>query len=51
MQFGMPNEINTLVTQHCLQWLGHEERIKDNRLPKQLVFGELCIFCRQGDLT
>ena len=38
MQFGIPNGINALVTQHRLQWLGHVGSTND-RLLKQLLFG------------
>ena len=41
MQFAMHNGINALVTQHCLQWLGHVVRVNDDCLLKQLLFGEL----------
>ena len=41
MQFGMPIGNNGLVTQHRLQWLGHMVRMNNDRLLKQLLFGEL----------
>ena len=41
LQFGMPNGLDVLVTQHQLQWLGQVGRMNDDRLPKQLLFGEL----------
>ena len=33
--------IFTLLIQTQLRWAGHVAQMKDNRLPKQLLFGEL----------
>ena len=41
VQFGMCDGIGVLLVQRRLRWLGHAARIGDNRLPKQLLFGEL----------
>ena len=41
MQFGIPNGLGVVVTQHRLQWLGHVRRMNDYCLPKKLLFGEL----------
>ena len=37
---GLPS-ISTLLMQTQLRWAGHVARMKDDRLPKQLLFGEL----------
>ena len=37
---GLPS-IFTLLMQTQLRWAGHVARMEDNRLPKQLLFGEL----------
>ena len=37
---GLPS-INTLLMQAQLRWAGHVAQMEDNRLPKQLLFGEL----------
>ena len=37
---GLPS-IVTLLIQTQLRWAGHAARMKDSRLPKQLLFGEL----------
>ena len=39
--FGMPGSIKEVVRQHRLRWLGHVARMDANRLPKQILFGEL----------
>ena len=41
MNFRIPDGIDAIVIQHCLQWLGHEGRISDDHLSKQLLFGEV----------
>ena len=37
---GMP-KISDLLKYRRLRWLGHIARIKDDRLPKQLLFGTI----------
>ena len=39
-QAGLPT-IFTLLSQRRLRWLGHVRRMKDGRIPKDLLYGEL----------
>ena len=43
VEFGMCNGISGLLVQCRLRWLGHVAWMKDDRLPKQLLFRELLI--------
>ena len=38
---GIPS-IHTLLQKAQVRWAGHETRMPDNRLPKQLLYDELC---------
>ena len=40
-RFGMDWSIPDFIMDRRLQWLGHMGRMKDERVPKQLLFGEL----------
>ena len=40
-RFGMPLEMDTLLRQHRLRWLGHVARMDPSRASKQVLFGEL----------
>ena len=39
--FGMEAKIADILMGHRLRWLEHLARMESNRLPKQLLFGEL----------
>ena len=39
--FGMTQSMAKILQRHCLRWLRHMAQIDDNRMPKQLIFGEL----------
>ena len=38
---GLPVDVNTLLRQHRLRWLGQVARMDHSRAPKQMLFGEL----------
>ena len=38
---GIKDDIGALLRQHRLRWLGHIARMNDERIPKQMLFGEL----------
>ena len=40
-EFGMTEEASVLLALRRLRWLGHVGRMTDDRLPKQILFGEL----------
>ena len=40
-EFGMPGSIHEVVMKHRLRWLGHVARMNGDRMPKQILFGEL----------
>ena len=40
-RFGMTESMAEILRRHRLKWLGHVARMNDNRMPKQLLFGEL----------
>ena len=40
-RFGMVWSIPDIIMDGRLQWLGHLGRMEDERLPKQMLFGEL----------
>ena len=39
--FGMEELISDVLTNHRLRWLGHVAQMDDERLPRQMLFGEL----------
>ena len=39
---GIPS-LYTLLKQRRMRWLGHVTRMKDSRIPKDLLYGELAI--------
>ena len=41
VEFGMTDGVGVLLVQHRLHWLDHVVRMGDDRLPKQMLFGEL----------
>ena len=43
--FGMTEDMKEVLRRHRLKWLGHMARMEDNRMPKQLLFGELVRPC------
>ena len=40
-RIGLPANIDDLIRCHRLRWLGHVARMASDRLPKQVLFGEL----------
>jgi len=47
--FGMNEKKTEIISKYRCQWLGHLARITNDRIPKQLLFGELIKTCpRQG---
>ena len=40
-EFGMERTIKDILRSNRLRWLGHLACMEDNRMPKQLLFGEL----------
>ena len=41
LKFDMTEGASILLALHRLRWLGHVGKINDDRLPKQILFGEL----------
>ena len=39
--FAMEETLESILMSHCLRWLGHQTRMEDYRMPKQLLFGEM----------
>ena len=39
--FGMTESVTDILRKHRLRWLGHVARMDNDRIPKQLLFGEL----------
>ena len=40
-EFGLQEPIESMLMSHRLRWLGHLGRMGEERMPKQLLFGEL----------
>lgn len=40
-EFGLQEPIESMLMSHRLRWLGHLGRMDEERMPKQLLFGEL----------
>ena len=41
VEFGMTDGVGVLLVQRHLHWLGHVARMGDDRLPRQMLLGEL----------
>ena len=39
--FGMTESVTDILRKHRHRWLGHVARMDNDRIPKQLLFGEL----------
>ena len=41
----------SLLSQRCLRWLGHVQRMEDSRIPKDVLYGQLASGSRQVERT